>query len=159
MSKNPVIVAGDAHGNCITYSGNPEFAFVRVTQQIETFEHSGWLQERTLSALIHGKLETLVSKNFKVGQELPGNIIVHEQLEPINPDNLEIGLKRAGTDGMPCLVDDQPIYRKTFYTEQKDVEHVFIQHTNTVEIKEAFKAQKAENALKKVVRKPETAIL
>ena len=46
---------------------------------------------------------------------LPGKIVVVESLTPFNPENPDRDLKIAGGTGVICRIDDQPIYRQTFY--------------------------------------------
>jgi predicted esterase len=45
-------------------------------------------------------------------------------------------------------VDDEPIYRQTFYTQNLNEPDIFIQHTNTDEIKDVFNAQRAIDILR-----------
>ena len=62
--------------------------------------------------------------------------MVKETLEPIIKDNLDYSVKRAGHDGHICVFEDQPIYRRTYFTMDMEDEDVYIQLTNVDEIRE-----------------------
>jgi hypothetical protein len=53
------------------------------------------------------------------------------------------GIKRAFKDGPVCSVDDQPIYRKTLYTEDLSKKDILIKHDNGAEIKAAGAYQRS----------------
>ena len=60
MSQNQVTVVPDDNGNVIRQSQNsPEYGFVRVTQDSVQYGNNGWVQRKTRSSLILGKLEDL----------------------------------------------------------------------------------------------------
>ena len=140
MSK--VRVTADVNGNVVTISEkNPEFAHIRVEQESFMYDENGWLRAKVLSALIHAETETLLKMGYSADQELPGNIIVKESLTPFQTNDPDRDLKYAGKTGVICRVDDQPIYRKTFYTENKESNHELIQHTNSDEIRAALAVQ------------------
>jgi len=63
------------------------------------------------------------------GLELPGRIVTTESLTQ------ELGMKpkQAGPDGGMCLKGGAQIYFKTEYTEDADVEDVFIKHDSISE--------------------------
>jgi hypothetical protein len=100
------------------------------------------------SALIKGKVEDLVEMNYQENQEVPGKIVVRESFVPFNPENPERDLKIAGVTGVICRVDDQPIYRQTFYTTNDSSLDELIMHNNGVEIKEVQASLKAIGDLK-----------
>ena len=86
--------------------------------------------------------EDLKAFNLNPNQELDGKIVVEESFIPFNPNNAERELKMAGDTGIPCLVDGQPIYRRTRYTTNLTEQDVLIQHNNTEDIREAINAAK-----------------
>ena len=137
MSK--VRITPDENGNVVTISeNNPDFAHIRVEQDTYMYDDNGWLRARKLSALIHAETATLIGMNYQPNQELPGNIIVKESLTPFQAKDSDRDLKYAGKTGVICRVDDQPIYRKTFYSENPNAVHELIQHTNSDEIRAAI---------------------
>ena len=141
MSK--VVVTADKKGNVIIVSeNNPEYGVVRVEQTATEINEHGWLRQAKRSTFIKGKVEDLVEMDFEDGQELPGKIVVKESLVPFNENEPDRDLKIAGDTGIICRLDDQPIYRQTFYTTNKDAEDKFIMHNNSQEIKDVMKAQK-----------------
>jgi len=141
MSK--VVVTADKKGNIISVSeNNPEFGSVRVEQTTTEINEKGWLRNAKRSAFIRGKVQDLIEMDFEEGQEIPGRIVVKESLTPFNTEEPDRDLKIAGDSGIICRIDDEPIYRQTFYSPKKDAEDVFIQHNNSTEIKDVMKAQK-----------------
>lgn len=150
MSK--VTVTADKSGNIINVSEtNPEYGYVRVESTAMSINEGGWLRSVKRSALIKGLVKDLLETGFKNGQELRGKIIVRESLEPFNPVNPDRDLKVAGETGIICRLDDQPIYRQTFFTSNVDAEDDLIMHNNQEEIK---LAQQAHRELERLVRRP-----
>ena len=148
MTNSKVRVVADATGNIIGVSqNNPEYGYIRVQQVVSQVNDEGWLRMSKRSALLKGKVEDLVEMNYKENQELPGKIVVKESFVPFNPENPERDLKIAGSTGVICRVDDQPIYRQTFFTGNESAQDELITHTNTMEIKEVQAAQKAISSL------------
>jgi len=149
MSTHVKVVA-DKLGNIIGMSqNNPEYGFVRVEQNVMVINHQGWLRNAKRYALIKGKVKDLLDAEFKDGLELPGKIVVHESLRPFNLDNPERDLKIAGETGIICRVDDQPIYRQTFYTTNMNATDELIDHDESCrqEIKEVLAAQREISSL------------
>lgn len=148
MSK--VTVAADKNGNVIGISpNNPEYGWIRVEQNARVINDRGWLRNAKRSALIKGKVEDLVASNYKDGEEITGKIIVVESHEAFNPENPDRDIKIAGDTGVICRVDDQPIYRQTFFTPNVNAQDELIMHTNAEEIKEVQNAQRAIGSLNK----------
>lgn len=138
-----VRVTADKNGNVIGVStNNPEYGFIRVEQTATQINDQGWLRNVKRSALIKGKVDDLVACNYKDGSEIPGKIVVVESLSPFNPVNPDKDLKVAGDTGVICRIDDQPIYRQTFYTSNLNAFDELITHNNTDEIKEVQSAQR-----------------
>lgn len=143
-----VLVIGDDLGNVININPNkPEYGWFQVEQQAGEFVGNGWFQKKRRTAIISGKLEDLQEAGFFKGQILPGKIVVKESLTPFNTENPEKDLKIAGDTGVICRIDDQPIYRKSFYTTDLNVQDERIHHMNGEEIKEVQAAQRAMNNL------------
>lgn len=143
-----VKVTGDENGNVIGVStNNPEFGYVRVEQQVVLVNEQGWLRISKRSALIKGKVEDLKNANFIYDQELPGKIIVIESTVPFNQENPERDYKLAGTTGIVCRIDDEPIYRQSFYTSNENATDELLMHTNADEIKEVQSANRLMAAM------------
>ena len=140
MSKVKVVT--DEFGSVVCISpNNPEYGYIRVEQDCPVFNSKGWFDFKKRCAIIPGKTEDL-KRAVKAGffikdKELPGKIVVKEQLEPLMPSNPDFGVKRAGNDGVVLVFEDQMIYRRTFYTENLSETDVLIQHTNIEEVKTA----------------------
>jgi hypothetical protein len=143
-----VLVAADKNGNVIGVSeNNPEYGYVRVEQSGSFINDQGWLRISRRSALIKGLVKDLVETGFTEGQELDGKIVVVESLTPFNPENPDRDLKIAGDTGVICRIDDQPIYRQSFYTTNQNTQDQLIMHTNAEEIREVQAAQRAMSSL------------
>lgn len=153
MSK--VVVTADADGNVIGVSkNNPEYGYVRVEQTVNQINDRGWLRVTKRSALIKGLVKDLIEAGLTSGKEIPGKIVVVESFQPFNTENPDRDLKIAGQTGVICRVDDEPIYRQTFYTSNLSAQDEFIMHNNTHEIREvqaSLKAVESLNANKPVV--------
>ena len=145
-----VKVTADQNGNVINVSANPEYGYVRLEQKTIQIDERGWLKSVTRSTLLHGKMEDLVEAGYEKGTELPGRIIVMESLTPLNDKNPDRDLKIAGTTNIICRVDDQPIYRQTYYSNNPDAIDIFISHTNSDEIKDVMMAQRELEAIKEI---------
>jgi hypothetical protein len=138
-SKSKVRVAGDEAGNVVVISSkNSEYGTIRVVQDRAVFDESGFARKKTLSALIAGKVSDLKSFGWKVNDELDGKIVIRESLTPFNPKDPDRDFKVAGKSNIVCCLDGEPIYRKTFYTENLSVEDEIIAHNNTDAIRAAF---------------------
>jgi hypothetical protein len=159
MSK--VTVTADPSGNVVGVStNNPEFGFIRVEQVATQINDEGWLKHVRRSALIKGKVEDLVECGYQANQEIPGKIVVRESLEPFNPTNPDKDLKLAGSTGIICRIDDQPIYRNTFFTTNLNSQDEFIMHDNGDEIRDVQGAQRAMKSIPGLtIKKAESATL
>jgi hypothetical protein len=146
MSK--VKVTADAAGNVIVPSKkNSEYGHIRVVQDRFVHDERGFMRRKTISALVVGLIVDLQARGWQKGQELDGKIVFHESLEPFNTKEPARDYKIAGKTGIVCCQDGQPIYRKTFYTENAGTVDVTVEHTNKEEIKEAYEKveEKEEN--------------
>jgi hypothetical protein len=136
--QNKVQIVPDELGNVIRVSqNNDEFGHVRLEQERVTFGNTGWVNRKTVSTLLHGKVQDLRDMGIQNMTELSGKIVVRESLEPFNTNNPDRDLKIAGTTGIICCQDGQPIYRKTVFTADMNAEDVLVAHTNGDAIREA----------------------
>ena len=136
-----VKVTADELGNVITPTSNPEIGYIKLEQKSNII-NGNWVKNQRKTCLIFGKFEELQDFGFKKDDELDGNIIIEESFIPFNENNAEKEMKMAGNSGIPCLVDGQPIYRRTRYTTNLSETDILIQHNNTAAIKEAIEANK-----------------
>jgi len=145
-----VTVIGDPQGNVINISENPEYGFIRLKQESVNIARGGWLKIEKRHALLHGKVDDLIKINYSIGQQLPGKIVVKESLVPFNDKNPDRDLKVAGKTGIILRVDDQPIYRQTFYTLDETERDELIQHDTECrnEIKDVLAAQRLVEDMK-----------
>lgn len=138
---NRVTVAADQNGNVVGVSqNNPEYGYIRLEQVATQINDQGWLRKVKRSALIKGKVEDLVTTNYKQGTILPGKIVVVESTTPFNTENPDRDLKIAGNTGIVCRIDDQPIYRQSFYTTNPNAYDELLSHNNSTEIKDSLSA-------------------
>ena len=151
MSK--VIVTSDDNGNVIAVSKNsPEYGYVRVEQVATQINDQGWLKNVKRYALIKGKLNDLLECNYKEGQQIPGKIVVRESLTPFNTENPDRDLKIAGNTGVICRLDDEPIYRQSFFTNNVNSFDELIMHNNSEEIKEVQSTLKDATASELIMK-------
>ena len=136
--QNKVQIAPDELGNVIRVSqNNPEFGHVRLEQDRVSYTNSGWVDRKVVTTLLHGKTEDLREMDLHNKTELNGKIIVKESLTPFNDKDPDRDLKIAGSTGIICCQDGQPIYRKTMYTPDVNAEDTLIAHNNGDAIREA----------------------
>jgi hypothetical protein len=150
MNSKVKVVAADAAGSVINKSeNNPEYGYVRLEQtRLVINENTNFVEPKTLSVLIHGTVENLKKSGFYAGQELPGVIAIRESIEPFNKTNPERDLKVAGSTGIVCTVNGQPIYRKTVYSQTSSTEDVLVKHDNTEQLRAAYDAGARSKAIK-----------
>jgi hypothetical protein len=143
MNKK-VKVTTDAAGNVVVVSQNPEFGYIRVEQRRLMMDENGWVRPRTVSALIHGRVDVLHEYGWKKGQEIDGKVLIKESLTPFNKKEPDRDAKVAGKTGIVCTYQGAPIYRFHTWDETGKKEDELIQHDNIDAIREAF--QKLEEA-------------
>ena len=141
-----VKVTADELGNVITPTANPEIGYIKLEQKSNII-NGNWIKNQRKTCLIFGKFEELQDFGFKKDDELDGNIIIEESFIPFNENNAEKEMKMAGSTGIPCLLDGQPIYRRQRYTTNLNETDILIQHNNTAQIKEAIEANKELNLI------------
>lgn len=146
--QNTVTITADDMGNVVRQSStNSEYGFVRLVQQRVTFGNNNWVKNSNVSTLLLGKLDDLVALNLTANQELPGKIIIKEQLVPFNINDAERDLKYAGDTGIICSVNGQPIYRKTFFMSDVTAQDVLLSHTNGQDIKDLYDTGESKTAV------------
>lgn len=158
MEKTNVVkVIANQNGEVLSISpNNPEYGWLAVESVQPTFQEN-FLRLGRRVAFITGpvtQLEMYVEMyGISVGMELKGKIVVCESLTPINPKDSSIGIKYPNAAckeaGLACTVNDEPVYRKSFYTEDISMQDVLVKHDNGEAIKE-FQAQQAAKAAKVV---------
>lgn len=137
MSK--VKVTADAAGNVIVPSkNNKDWGYIRVEQTRMVIDENNIARKKTVSALINGTIEDLKGFGWTKNQEVEGKIIIRERVEAFNDENPERDYKIAGETGIVCTVNDQPIYRKAFYTMNMNAFDEPMAHDNGVHIKAAY---------------------
>lgn len=151
--QNKVQIVPDELGNVIRMSNNPEFGYVRLSQDSHKVTN-GFVKRIPLTTLLHGELESLRSMDIQNKTELSGKIIVKEQLTPFSTDNSDRDYKIAGNTGIICCVHGEPIYRKTFFTEDVTAENILLDHTNGDAIRSANNAPVDAKMLKINKSKP-----
>jgi hypothetical protein len=132
--EKKVIVTGDSMGNVISLTKNPNIGYIRVEQFVEVHKDNGWVKIEPRSALIKGDINSLKLLNYKSNQKLDGKIVVQESLIPFSIDYPERDYKIAGSTGVVCKYNDNPIYRITKYTTDENEKDEFIKTTNLEEI-------------------------
>ena len=125
MENKPskVRVTPDDQGNVIRVSkNNPEYGCIRLEQSRVVFSTNGWVNNKKVSALLQGEIESLQSLAFTADTELAGKIVVREQTVAFNSKDPDRDLKMAGDTGVD----------------------IFIAHTNAQDIKDANGGSKGE---------------
>ena len=143
-----VKVVADATGAIVNVSANnPEYGFVRFEQVRSVIDDNGFLRRKSVSTLVHGTVEELGGMQFYNGQELPGNIIIQESLAPFNAKTPQRDLKVAGTTGIVCTIEGQPIYRRTIYSAASNAQDTLVKHDNVDQLRNAYAAQTKTSAI------------
>lgn len=151
--ENKVVVVADKNGNIISRSlNNPDYGYIRVEHFGTQINDQGWLKNVKRYALIKGKLNDLLECNYKEGQQIPGKIVVRESLTPFNTENPDRDLKIAGNTGVICRLDDEPIYRQSFFTNNVNSFDELIMHNNSEEIKEVQSTLKDATASELIMK-------
>ena len=144
MDSKVTIVPDDTGGTIHQSQNNPKYGYVKLMQIRNVIdEDSGFLRRQEISTLLHGEIDHLQLMSYKAGQELQGNIIIKESMEPFNKKFPDYDIKRAGKTGIVCTLDGSPIYRKTVYSTKPDAIDVRIDHDEDCKekLREAYRAQ------------------
>jgi len=142
MNAKVKVLANEAGSAVVVSENNPEYGHIRVSQDRVLFDEKGFLRKKTIYALIAGTVEDLRSLGWTPGMLLPGKILIKESLSPFNAKEPDRDFKLAGTTGIVCTSDDQPIYRKTVYTPNGETADTTVEHNNTDAIRAAYAEQK-----------------
>lgn len=146
--NSKVFVVADETGAVINVSEkNPEFGFVRVQQTRTMIDDNGFVRRKPITALMPGLIEDLQAMNLYGGQEIDGKIIIEESLSPFNKKHPERDLKVAGETGIVCKLGGLPIYRRVKLSFNESAVDTTIDHDNVAELKAAYAAQVAKEAV------------
>jgi len=143
MTGSVKVSANDAGQVVVVSENNSDYGHIRVEQTRVIFDDKGWARKKTLSALIPGLVADLQALGLSSASSLNGKIIVKESLVPFNTSDPDRDYKMAGDTGINCCLDGEPIYRKTFFTEDMSAGDELIAHNNTDAIREAYAASEA----------------
>jgi len=148
MNTSKVKVVADATtGSVINLSvNNPEYGYVRLEQKRSIVDDNGFLRVKPVSTLLHGTVSELKAAGFFAGQELNGQIVIQERLTPFNEKSPEKDLKVAGSTGIVCTLEGQPIYRRTLYTAVSNAADTLIKHDNVEQLRNAYAAQAGKSS-------------
>jgi len=147
MNSKVRVVGDSTTGAVINVSeNNPEWGYIRVAQNRLVIGDNGFMTPKTLNFLIKGTVENLKIAGFYAGQELPGNILIEESLEPFNKKSPERDYKVAGDTGIVLTVNGSPIYRRTIYSASTNAEDVLLKHDNVEELRAAYATKGAIKA-------------
>ena len=146
--NSKVKVLADENGVVINQSANPEYGYIRVEQAKTIVDDNGFLRRKTVSAVVPGLISDLQANGYYAGQEIPGNIIIMESLEPFNKKTPERDYKIAGDTGIICKLEGMPIFRKTVYTLASNAEDTLVKHDNVAELRAAYAAESKGSAIK-----------
>lgn len=130
MVSKVKVTANEAGDVIVMSKDNSKYGHIRVDQKRTMISDKGWVKVKGVSALLHGTVEELASLGYEDGQTLPGKIVIKESLVPFNTTNPEVDYKIAGTTGIVCCVEGQPIYRKAFYNPSGNDQDETIAHDN-----------------------------
>lgn len=130
---------------------NPEFGYIVLKQERLESDEDGFARPKPVTCLVKGEIIYLKRFGWKPWQQLPGKIVVQESLEPFRAKSLEYDLKMSNRENGVVLVhEDQPIFRRTFYSRNANYEDTFIKHTNTQEVRAAMRANERQRNLQEV---------
>jgi len=146
--ESKVYVVGDPTTKSVIVQSknNPEYGYVKVVQTKQLVDVNGFLRRIQVPARIQGYVGEHKVSGYYEGQELTGRVVIRESLTPFNTKNPEGDLKIAGSTGVVCKVNGQPIYRKTVYTDIPTVKEELIAHDNVEEIRAVLRAQQNAKA-------------
>lgn len=146
--NSKVKVLADENGVVINQSANPDYGYIRVEQAKTIIDDNGFLRRKNVSAVVPGLISDLQANGYYAGQEIPGNVVIVESLEPFNKKNPERDYKIAGDTGIICKLEGSPIFRKTVYTLAANAEDTLVKHDNVAELRAAYATQTTGSAVK-----------
>ncbi len=140
--SNPTVVPTESGMVIRVNEKNKDFGYVVLRQVREEFSENGFIEEKAVTCLVKGELSILKRRNWKPWQSLKGKIVVQESLTPFREKSIDYDIKMSSREGGVALVfEDQPIFRRTFYSLNAEKEDTFIQHTNVDEVRAAISAK------------------
>lgn len=141
MKKAQVKVTADKKSGLVINpsKSNPDSAWIRVESVGKSLDDNGFIRSDYRSAFIKGSPSDLEDLGYFAGEALEGHIVVTESTTPPNPKNDKQDVKMSGSNGIPCTVGGQKIYRTTRYTLDMEAQDTLIAHDN----KDAIKAHQA----------------
>jgi len=107
-------------------------------------DERGFARKKRVSALIPGTVQDLKGFGWNASEQVEGKIIIKESTTPFNSEDPERDYKIAGKTGIVCTIDDEPIYRKAFFTFDLRAGDTTLAHTNSEHIKAAYAASSEE---------------
>jgi hypothetical protein len=147
MNTSKVKVVADATtGAVINLSANPLYGYVKLEQKRSIVDDNGFLRVKPVSTLLHSTVAELEAAGFYKGQELTGQIVIQERLTPFNEKAPQKDLKIAGSTGIVCTLEGQPIYRRTLYTAVSNATDTLIKHDNVEQLRNAYAAQSGKSS-------------
>ncbi len=112
---------------------NPDWCAINVMSVQESYNASGFENQRVMSALIRRKVIGADEK-YTPGMVLTGKIAVMEQLTPTDADDDSRDVKYLSADledaGIPCTLAGKPIYQRRYYTDNLQQADILIAHDN-----------------------------
>jgi hypothetical protein len=134
--SKPTVIPTDAGMVVRVNKENKAFGHIVLKHARLEFSENGFMDEKFVTCLVKGPIEVLSRMNWKPWQELPGKIVISESLTPFRDKSFEYDIKMSNReDGVILRVDDEPIFRRTYYSRSESREDVLIQHTNTDEVR------------------------
>lgn len=141
--SKPTVVPTEAGMVIRVSKNNPESGYILLRQERIEFNENGFAEPKPVTCLVKGDISYLKRFRWKPWQELSGKIVIQESLEPFRPKSINYDLKMSSREnGVVLVFEDQPIFRRTFYSKNEQHEDTFIQHTNGDEVRAAMFANK-----------------
>lgn len=126
------IVTG--RGGKIIHTNQNGNTYIQLRQTNATVRDNGFVQVKNRSFIVKGSQYELEALGWNKDSEIPGNLVIEESLTPFNERNPEYDFKVAGTSGVVCKLDGQPIYRRTIWDPYGELADNKIHHNNQDEI-------------------------
>jgi hypothetical protein len=121
---------------------NKDFGYILLRQVRNEFSEEGFIEEKPITCLVKGHLASLKRLKWTPWQQLKGKIVVQESLEPFREKSIDYDIKMSSREGGVMLVhEDQPIFRRTFYSVNPEKADTYIKHTNVDEVRAAVAAK------------------
>ena len=132
-------------GKVVVPSKNPEYGSIRLEQVVNTMQN-GFLTPKKRTCFMNGSIKDLEALGWIDGQQIDGHIIIKESTTPFNTENPDSDLKVAGETGVPCTIEGQAIYRRSYFSFAPEAD-VLVAHDNSEQIKAAQAELEEKKAL------------